>query len=349
MERLRARDLRAVLAAVERLAPGDLSTPFPERALAAVSGLVGAEIYAYNQIDVGWRRAVGVWRPPEAFAPGDVEIFARYAYQHPVLRYNQRTGDGSPHALSDFLSTRQLHQLDLYQLLYRPVRAEHQVAMMVAGPPVVGLALNRSRGDFSERERLMLDLLRPHVIHAYQASVAVARLTEALAASEQGVILLNRTGEVAFMSDRGGRWLGDYFGPLTAASRELPEPVHAWVQGLQAQRALGDDAPLPAGPLVVEQEGRRLRLRFVVAGRAEEHDRLLLEEERMDLGSAAGLSPRESEILWHVAAGLTDAEIATTLSLSPRTVQDHLQQIYRKLDVSSRTAALARARELARG
>jgi DNA-binding CsgD family transcriptional regulator len=40
-----------------------------------------------------------------------------------------------------------------------------------------------------------------------------------------------------------------------------------------------------------------------------------------------------------VAEGMTDAEVAKRLSISPRTVGTHLTSIYTKLDVTSRTAA----------
>jgi DNA-binding CsgD family transcriptional regulator len=56
-----------------------------------------------------------------------------------------------------------------------------------------------------------------------------------------------------------------------------------------------------------------------------------------------GLSPREIEVLQLVARGLTDAEIAEQLFLSPRTVSGHLQSIYNKLSISSRAAATAYA------
>jgi len=52
-----------------------------------------------------------------------------------------------------------------------------------------------------------------------------------------------------------------------------------------------------------------------------------------------GLSAREIEVLRVVAEGLTDAEVAVRLSISPRTVGGHLQSIYNKLGISSRTAA----------
>ncbi|MGH6900982.1 MAG: tetratricopeptide repeat protein, partial [Geminicoccaceae bacterium] len=53
----------------------------------------------------------------------------------------------------------------------------------------------------------------------------------------------------------------------------------------------------------------------------------------------AGLSEREVEVLRLVTAGLTNAEIAEQLFLSPRTVQAHLSRIYRKLGVRTRAEA----------
>jgi DNA-binding NarL/FixJ family response regulator len=51
------------------------------------------------------------------------------------------------------------------------------------------------------------------------------------------------------------------------------------------------------------------------------------------------LTPRELEVLEHVAAGRTDREIAALLYVSVRTVQKHLQHTYEKLGVKTRTGA----------
>jgi DNA-binding CsgD family transcriptional regulator len=53
----------------------------------------------------------------------------------------------------------------------------------------------------------------------------------------------------------------------------------------------------------------------------------------------AGLSAREVEVLGLVAQGMTNAEVAKRLFISPRTVGWHLGSIYRKLEFSSRTEA----------
>ena len=58
------------------------------------------------------------------------------------------------------------------------------------------------------------------------------------------------------------------------------------------------------------------------------------------------LSAREVEVLRLVAAGQSNADIARGLFLSAATVKSHLVHVYTKLDVGSRTGAIARAREL---
>lgn len=57
----------------------------------------------------------------------------------------------------------------------------------------------------------------------------------------------------------------------------------------------------------------------------------------------AGLTHREVEVLRLVAEGLTDAQVAERLYISPRTVNNHLRSIYKKLGVPSRAAAARRA------
>ena len=57
----------------------------------------------------------------------------------------------------------------------------------------------------------------------------------------------------------------------------------------------------------------------------------------------ADLTPREREVLRYLVRGGTDREIADELSISPRTVQVHVSRILGKLEVGSRTAAVALA------
>jgi DNA-binding NarL/FixJ family response regulator len=53
----------------------------------------------------------------------------------------------------------------------------------------------------------------------------------------------------------------------------------------------------------------------------------------------AGLTPRESQVLAHVAYGLSNEEIARSLEISVETVKEHVQNLLRKLAVNDRTQA----------
>jgi DNA-binding CsgD family transcriptional regulator len=67
-------------------------------------------------------------------------------------------------------------------------------------------------------------------------------------------------------------------------------------------------------------------------------DSLLLEAQQTEVL----LTAREREVLAWVARGKTNAEIARQLWLAPSTVRKHLENVYAKLGVSTRTAAVAR-------
>ncbi|MFI6796620.1 response regulator [Streptosporangium canum] len=67
-----------------------------------------------------------------------------------------------------------------------------------------------------------------------------------------------------------------------------------------------------------------------------------------DLAHAArvsGLTPRETEVLLHVARGLSNAEIAASLGISPSTVKDHVAEILAELGVRDRLQATIAAYE----
>ena len=104
----------------------------------------------------------------------------------------------------------------------------------------------------------------------------------------------------------------------------------------------------PAMFMAAFTRGRALSLDQAIAyaqaqSRPSEHGTLPSQPTSTTAVSAAnlaGLTEREIEVLSLVAQGLTDAQVASQLVISRRTVNGHLRSIYSKLDVSSRTAAV---------
>ncbi|GIH61640.1 MULTISPECIES: response regulator [Microbispora] len=68
-----------------------------------------------------------------------------------------------------------------------------------------------------------------------------------------------------------------------------------------------------------------------------------------DLGAFPQLTPRERDILSLVAAGRSNAQIASTLFLSQKTVRNNVSNIFAKLHVADRAEAIVRAREAGLG
>ena len=107
----------------------------------------------------------------------------------------------------------------------------------------------------------------------------------------------------------------------------------------QACRALGDD-----DSAALELDAARAG--FERLGARPELERLERLAAGGDSRAAHGLTARELEVLRQVAAGATNKAIATELVLSVRTIDRHVSNILRKLGVSTRAAAAARAHEL---
>lgn len=85
--------------------------------------------------------------------------------QHPVVDYYERSGDGRAVTLSDFITQRALHRLDLYDQFFRPFDFEHvlSIRVMLSADRGFDLACSRRSTDFTERDRLVLNLLRRYL------------------------------------------------------------------------------------------------------------------------------------------------------------------------------------------
>ncbi|MBI4445592.1 MAG: helix-turn-helix transcriptional regulator [Acidobacteria bacterium] len=261
--------------------------------------------------------------------------------------------------ISDFISQRQFHRLGLYNEFFRQLSVEHQIAFILPAPPplVIGIAVNRAHRDFSECDRLFLNLLSPHLIQAYRNAEAVTQMQGQLALVQhtlekldQGVIVLTRDGRVTLANAQAIQWLTDYFGSRSVLGNSLPENLQRWLSHQEALLDAKDDLPPPQKPLVVEREAKRLVVRHLCEPA---QCVLLFDEQQTALSPQAfellGLSQREAEVLLWVAQGKTNIELGIILGLSPRTVQKHLERIFQKLGVENRTAAAAMAHEIASG
>jgi DNA-binding CsgD family transcriptional regulator len=336
---------------------------FPRQAVAGLRHVVSAPFGSYNEIDHRAARISYVVEPAEACVP-NIELAVRqYVHEHPVVANYRRTGDGSPRKLSDFLTRREFHRLSIYNETYRRTGVEHQITFMLRSlqrpsPSTIAIALDRGRGDsdFTDRERLILSLLRPHLITAYanaETVSAIRRGTQVAGgeaeARRREIVILRQPGR-HLISPRAASWLAHYFSAGPARASHLPDSLERWIREQGVRLGRGKKLAAPAVPLVVEGGDTRLRLRLVPES---PDDLLVLEQEQTTEDYAAlkrlGLTARQAEALYWAAEGKTNPEIGIILHTTTRTVAKHLQRVFKKLDVDNRTSAALIALRAFRG
>lgn len=345
MTQLSAKDLRAALDFVGDAYSFDDLDGFRHGILPGLQRLVPSDLVGYNEVYSASEPALVITYPdPPLEIAG--EALGRLAHQHPLISV-QANGDDRTYKISDFLSRREFHSLELYDELYRRLGAEDQIAVGLPGPLVIGIAMNRDRRSFGERDRAMLELLRPHLARAHALVLQRVRAEALLAALEGGlaergaaVLALDRTGGIAAAGGSALELLAAYFPEAQGAA--LPAELAAW---LQSGAEAGSRPPLEA-----ETERGRLTVRAAGGGRGE---RLLLLEESRAVSAEAlralGLTRRQTEVLRLLATERGTGEIADALFISPQTVRKHLEHIYARLGVNSREAAVAAAHEASKG
>jgi DNA-binding CsgD family transcriptional regulator len=132
----------------------------------------------------------------------------------------------------------------------------------------------------------------------------------------------------------------------TAEARRLADQLHDWLLVAESSRAEG------AVPLVVERtDGSALAIHLLRSPnppRVEDDDAHAGEMLSVETLRALGLTQREAEVMRIVARGKSNQEIATSMAVSVRTVQKHLENVYEKLGARSRTHAVLTAWSIGR-
>jgi len=130
-----------------------------------------------------------------------------------------------------------------------------------------------------------------------------------------------------------------YFG--TETNGTLPAAMHEWLRSEAPVAAQGREPRT----LAVERDERQLVL--ALQQRTGDDDLLIVMREVSDaavlqaLVQSLKLTLREAEVLYWVAKGKTNRDIGDILGSSPATVKKHLERVYVKLGVETRTAAAA--------
>lgn len=216
--------------------------------------------------------------------------------------------------------------------------------------------------------------IRPQEIVArIGAHIKTARMMSqtrgAIDAAANAVIVLDANGAPLWQSSKASHWLEKYFSVAADHTRvsRLPSQMQFWLNEnlvLERQNGPATLPSMPFQPLVLKRDEEELHIRLERNARTGELT-LLLEEKSvvpadnaripslLELTGIGGvnaaqreqyrLTPRETDVLNWLAKGKTNRDIAEILGMSPRTVNKHLEHIFIKLGVETRSAAVGMA------
>jgi DNA-binding CsgD family transcriptional regulator len=361
METLTLNDTQNLHQGIQKLYTLRNLNTFGVEALTILNWLVPSDMPNFNTTQVHTCQTSVTFLPGFTdFTPEIERVIHQHFGEHPILHHMPQALNGV-YKVSDFISQKRLERLEgFYQQFLRPFGLEDEMVFFLpntnsgswselsqADAALVGFALHRPQRNFTERDRLILNLLRPHLFQAYCNVQCYQQLQQDLNQLQRslnplGLMILDTEGQVQFVTSQAVVWLEAYFAKPTGIL-QLPDHLWAWVKH-QVTVTQKPDLPKACLPLRIEQAGKQLVIRLVVE--PGERYLLLLEEQTLcvlNLLELLGLSQRETEVLRWVMQGNDNKAIAAQLSVGKSTVRKHLESIYCKLGVQSRTEAIAQA------
>lgn len=376
METLSHNDMLALNRVVGEIYAARDMKSFYRSAFSTIQGIIPSEICSFNDT---------ILNPPPRFlnainaSQDHSEVFKKlhpvlntHLHEHPIAA--QFFSD-SVFKTTDFASMSHFKATAIYNEYYRHLDVETQIGLSipVSQEKVSLFALGRKCPDFSERDRLMLTLLRPHLISAFRNVTELGRiilerdlLQKGAEAERQGAVLFQSDGMILCISPFAKEMLERYFDAAIVEGDTLPGRLLQWFKteanppfakggnfkspplkkGFIPERVVsgGFSKQVEREPLTIEKEGRCLKIKLLndfttgdyIFVMTETDDSLILQNLQR-----YNLSCREAEVLKLLSIGKTNVEIAVILGLSKRTVEKHLERIFTKLGVETRTAAAA--------
>jgi DNA-binding CsgD family transcriptional regulator len=364
METLAPRDLQNLQQSIQQLYSfHDLAT-FRLKALEIVNRLVESDFCACFENNLQTHQFSNTFLHSSDWYTPELHRVSTQSYsEHPIVQNMPQTLTGA-YKISDFINLQKLHYLEgLYQQYLGVMGMEEQMTLFLSqpmldhhlqpNPTVVGFALQRSECSFIERDRSILNLLRPHVSQAYTNALKYQQLQQNNRQLQQsidclGAIIIDAQGRIKSISTECMLLLETYFIKATRSS-ELPDLLWSWVKYQVNCCTKNSDSLTTLVPFRIQQAGRQLVIRLIIEKVGERY--LLLLEEQSQIPSwvnsikVLGLSDRETEVLEWVIQGKDNKSIAIHMKIRTSTVRKHLENIYRKLGVQNRTEASAKAIE----
>lgn len=332
---------------------------FYRAAFSSIHGMVPYELCSYNDVRLHPARILSLTMSSQEqhnLASKFLPVLNAHVQEHPLIPH---FFSGEVVKTSDYASISQFKATGIYNEYYRHLDTETQIcfSFAISQEKLALFALSRNGGmDFSERDRLILTLLKPHLIGSLKnvrelGSIRLERdlLQRGVEAERQGVVLCQPEGLIVCISAFAKEMLHKYFAVPVGEGTTLPETLLNWfatevLSSVNNGGAGGFPMRVEREVLTVTKHDRCLRIKLLNDCTTGDYILFMNESDPsapLKQLQGYGLTNRESEVLRWLNKGKTSGEIAIILGMSKRTVEKHLEHIFTKLGVETRGAAAA--------
>lgn len=349
MENPSHKDWHLLNRAVEKLNSDFDPRSLPQRALESVAELVPGGVHSFDFFSRNEKYNRTAWHNGgDLVSPEKMEVFVRYVHEHPLIPVSLADPSRGALKISDVVTQREFERTGLFKEFYSRLGVRYQIGMSlpVADDLTICCVVTRDGKDFSERDKTALNLAGPHLINAIRNALAYERVSAALESGGAGIIALDSANRLVYASEFARTLCERYFAGEKLEASSLPETLDRWIRQTDADAA--DRVGKFPKPLRIENHHGVLHIRLMDNGSTREKT-ILFEEKSFysaKLFERLPLTPRETEILFWITQGKADAAVALLCGISRRTVEKHVENIYTKLGVETRTAAMLRAFEV---
>lgn len=345
-------DYELLLGAVNLLNSDSKLETLPARTMDSVLSLIPNEILVFDGFGTDNNYSGYLWYSPSDMVWDHLlPVLAELVHQNPVYETVVKDRTTKIVSISHFAPLAKFHRTAVYNEFYRHFEADTQLSACLAVSPdlYITCSLHRAKRDFTDREWNLFELFAPHLVAAFRNAQFIQQLS-AESKSAQAALDSFRCGVVALDSDLNIvsknlgaiRMLRKYF----RASDNLPDEIRRFAARHRESVESGDFY-LPPSKFEIKRENAKLKISLTFESDAQTFLLRFVEEREpspADL-QPLGLTAREAEVLFFLARGKTNREIGVLCGISARTVQKHLEHIFPKIGVETRSAAAITAIE----
>jgi DNA-binding CsgD family transcriptional regulator len=291
----------------------------------------------------------GVFTPDEALAAGELIVRSEYMVDD-VNAFAGLAARRVPVGILDHVTHGDPQRSPRYRELLLPADIPHELrgAFVIRGRVwgAVHIARRAGSGAFQQRDADALAALTGAIARGIRTSLRFDAARRITGVEAPGMVVLGPKDEVELITPPARALLASLHPGASGYDDEtIPTPVLALASFVRSSPDRGQGA---GNVVTVPGSDGWVTLHASVPGPPQDGRVAIVLERATGSRSATvrleafGATAREREVATLLARGLSRAEIAETLVVSPYTVEDHVRNLYDKLDVSSRQELVAR-------